>query len=296
MFVTTNKVSSVIDYLKSELSGVYDEKESGNIISMLFEHYLGYSKIDMILNIENSLSESELLLFHKALKRLKKNEPIQHITQKSFFYDLEFKVNEHVLIPRPETEELVDLILKENPNAEKVVDLCTGSGCIPISINVKLPKANVFAIEKSRAALKVAYENGLIHKANIKWVEGDVLNSNWIEDIEKYLDLKENYNVFDVLVSNPPYITNSEKNLMSQNVLDFEPGMALFVENNNPLEFYKAIAEHGQNLLKLGGKIYLEINESYGNEMLSLLQEYGYSNCKIIKDLQGKDRIAFGVK
>ena len=296
MFVSTNKVAAIIDYLKGELSSVYDDNEAGTIISMLFEHYLGYSKIDMILNIENSLSESELLLFYKALKRLKNNEPIQHITQKSFFYDLEFKVNEHVLIPRPETEELVDLVIKENPSAECILDLCTGSGCIPISIQNKLSKCQVFGVEKSKAALKIAYKNGLIHKANIKWVEGDVLESDWIEFIEKQLELKQNYDVFDVIVSNPPYIPNSEKTLMSKNVLDFEPDMALFVDNENPLQFYQAIAEHGQNLLKHGGKIYLEINEYYGNEMLSLLQENNYSNCKIIKDLQGKDRVAFGIK
>jgi len=212
--------------------------------------------------------------------RLKKGEPIQYILGKAPFYGHEFLVNSSTLIPRNETEELVHLILKENKSTGlKVLDIGTGTGCIPISLALEMQQAKVYGLDISEEALDVA-------RKNAKQLHTDVifLKSNILEELPPIEDL-------DILVSNPPYIPEKGKAEMHPNVLDFEPGLALFVPDQDPLLFYRVIAEKGKKLLKPGGKLYFEIHEEFGAEVLSLLEEKGYVELRLLKDLNGKDRM-----
>jgi len=288
MFVNSNIVNEIITYYDEKLSALYPSNEVKNITEMMFEHFMGWDKITLRLNNKSSLSESELLLFHKALKRLLKNEPVQHITGEMEFYSLPFKVNKNVLIPRPETEELVDLVIKECKGYETILDIGTGSGCIPISLKKHLKNTFVYGVDISENALVVARDNAELNSTEVTFVKEDVLQMSSIENSLK----KE----FDVIISNPPYITNSEKALMSENVLTFEPHVALFIEDDEPLLFYDKIGHLAYDNLSSGGKLYFEINEQYGDQTMALLKFIGFSDIRMIKDLQNKDRIVLAIR
>ncbi|WP_052430437.1 peptide chain release factor N(5)-glutamine methyltransferase [Sporocytophaga myxococcoides] len=264
----------------------YDKSEAESIAYILMEHFWNLTKTDVLLNQWTTEVNEEQLT--SLINRVNTAEPVQYITGGTWFYDRKFKVNKNVLIPRFETEELVHLIINEHKKEQdlRLLDACTGSGCIAISLSAELNTAQTFAVDISTEALKTAKANADLNKTPINFIQDNLLSP----DLEK---LPES---LDVLVSNPPYVKESEKSLMHSNVLDYEPHLALFVEDDNPLIFYKALAGLGKKLLKPGGKIYFEINEQLGKETADVLRSFDFQNIRIIKDLNGKDRIVAGEK
>ena len=215
------------------------------------------------------------------LKRLNNFEPIQYITGKTFFFNSYFEVNSFTLIPRPETEELVQLILSENSlNTPQIIDIGTGSGCIAISLAKELKSASVSALDISAEALSVAQRNAVTNKVSVSFIELDFL-----------LQRDSIKNAFDIIVSNPPYVLESEIPEMRKNVLDHEPHLALFVEDNQALKYYDALLSFAKSNLKPNGYVYAEINEQKGLEMLALVSAYGFTNASVVKDRFNKDRI-----
>lgn len=285
MFVKENTLSAIKEYFFKTLEEIYPKEEVNSFYSILCEQYLGFTKSGLLLNSSKNLSESELLKFHYAIKDLKKHKPIQHIIGTQFFYKNEFKVNEHTLIPRPETEELVDLIVKENLDFEgRILDIGTGSGAIAVSLNKALPKSKVTAFDVSEEALKTAQINNNEMGAKVDFQLEDILNPTYTGK------------PFNLIVSNPPYVLNKEKQAMKTNVLDYEPHIALFVKDSNPLLFYQAIVDFCINNLSTGGKLYFEINEKYGFETKDLLEQNNFTDIELIQDMQGKDRMIKGIK
>lgn len=271
-------ISKAFSQLVETLTPAYDIGEAESIANILFEDLLKISRTDRLVNSEKSLSELELEQLESATKRLLSYEPVQHIVGFAYFCEHLFKVTPDTLIPRPETEELVYLIAQENKGAAKILDIGTGTGCIPISLKLKIKEAELSAWDISPEALSVAKSNAESLSANVQFELMDALN---ITSEEK----------FDIIVSNPPYIPNSDRASMHQNVLDFEPGLALFVEDKDPLLFYQKIAEFGTTNLSENGKLYFEIHERFGQETKEMLLQLGYQNVEILQDLNGKDRI-----
>lgn len=265
----------------NKLKDVYPASEASNIFYLAAEYVTGE-------NLRNGLQEkAPATEAHKnslenVLTRLIRNEPIQHIIGEAWFYDIPFFVNKDVLIPRSETEELVDWIIKDHKNGSgsKILDIGTGSGCIPVILKKKIPDAIVYTCDISDAAMQVARKNAARHSADINFLHLDFLDPNARKMIPSV----------DLIVSNPPYIPLSDKNEMHANVLEFEPHMALFVPNESPLLFYEAIAATAKEILREGGDIYLEIHESQGERVSSLFHDFGYY-ALVKKDMQGKDRM-----
>jgi release factor glutamine methyltransferase len=276
-------MKQTISNIKNSLSGLYELSEVESFISMIFNFVFGYSKREMILNADQSLPESTILKINEIISRLKNFEPIQYIFGEAEFYGLTFKVQPGVLIPRFETEELVDLIIKREQNSTiKILDIGTGSGCIAISLKKHLPKSELWCCDISDKALEITRQNAELNKVEVKLEKFDVLgHSNFIE------------RGFDLIVSNPPYVTNKEKLVMRKNVLNFEPSLALFVPDDDPLLFYRAIVQKAKKLLNTKGKLYFEINEDFGNDISALLVKNGF-DVEVIKDINGKDRIVYG--
>lgn len=276
-----------LHYIRKELADCYPPAEIESFIRLIFSWLKNYSPTDIIVKSDRALDADERQKLVDIVERLKINEPIQYILGETEFYGLPFRVTPAVLIPRPETEELVDWILRnnqiENPT---ILDIGTGSGCIPVSLKKNLPGAKVSACDISPEALAVARQNAALNEAEVNFFELDILKNNQSEVNEK----------LDILVSNPPYITEKEKNLMQQNVLDFEPHLALFVANDSALIFYEAIARFGALNLKPGGKLYWEINEAYGEDCVQLLERTGYSAIQLHRDMQGCDRMICATK
>ncbi|HMP98314.1 MAG TPA: peptide chain release factor N(5)-glutamine methyltransferase [Cyclobacteriaceae bacterium] len=264
-----------------------DPEEIKCIAHLVFEKYLGCSKTDIAANNKIDKYEVKYKDLKKIAERINAHEPIQYILQEADFYGRSFFVNKDVLIPRPETEELVQHVIDCCKKARKkkvsVLDIGTGSGCIPITIKLALPDAQLSATDVSEAALMVAAENSLRHSVQINWQHHNILKQSLPGD------------EFDVIVSNPPYITEAEKTDIKLNVLYYEPSLALFVPTKQALMFYEAIGKKALKALKPGGKLFLEINEKLGAETQSLLKDFGYRT-ELIKDLQGKDRIIIASK
>lgn len=256
---------------------LYESQEAQNLVEWLLEHHLGLRRVDMM-HFLNERDLPQALL--DDFSRLKMGEPIQQIIGKGPFYGREFLVNKDTLIPRNETEELVHLIIKENPQPGlNILDVGTGTGCIPITLSLEMKEPRVYATDISAEALEIAKKNAELLHAKVQFFRSDILNEN--------IPLDQ----LDILVSNPPYIPNQEKSEMHRNVVDYEPELALFVPDSDPLLFYRKIAEKGKVALKPGGKLYFEIHENYGKEVQNLLLKTGYSKVQIIQDLNGKDRI-----
>jgi len=273
-------ILSLKQLIRKELSSIYPLGEIKSFIYIIFEQVLSYKKIDTNINNKEIVNEESLKIIYKIVERLKNNEPIQYIFGETDFYDLEFKLNEDTLIPRPETEELVDLIIQENFNKNiSILDIGTGSGCIAISLKNNLPQSKVSAIDISSNAISIAKENAKRYNLELSFIKDDILNPS------------QKYPIYDIIVSNPPYIRNSEKKLMLQNVLEYEPHRALFVEDNDPLIFYREIAKFGKQHLSQNGIIYFEINEKLSFETKNLLEDLGYNEISIIKDINDRDRI-----
>lgn len=271
--------SELITAWSSQLT-LYPRQEAIELINWLLEHHLGMRRVDIMKFVEErDFSETLKLDF----ERLKSGEPIQYILGKGPFYGRNFTVSSATLIPRNETEELVHLIIKENQNPGlRILDIGTGTGCIPITLALEMNNPKVFGIDIAEDALDIAVSNAKNLRADVSFSTCDILKS-----IPQTQDL-------DILVSNPPYIPIEEKGLMHSNVLDFEPDLALFVTDEDPLVFYRTIAEKGKSLLTQSGKIYFEINERFGSDVSKVLEGFGYKNVRVIKDLNGKDRIISG--
>jgi len=244
----------------SELSSIYEMDELNSIFNLLAEDYLKIPRSKILLADEIYLNESNQNLFSSALERLKTHEPIQYILGKTTFMDLEFKVNSSVLIPRPETEELVRLMLKEDLDGKEILDIGTGSGCIAISLAKNLPNAKVSALDISIDALKVAKENAKLNNVEVNFINADIF--------EYQSDKK-----YDIIVSNPPYVLESERMLMKQNVLNCEPEIALFVDDSEPLKYYEFIMNYSKNHLNRNGQIFFEINENKRKCIKNILDE-----------------------
>ncbi len=283
-----------------ELSLLYDEKEIESFFYLIIDKFHDLKRIDLALNPTIELDEIQQLKWNNVLNNLKSQKPIQYILGETEFYGLPFLVNENVLIPRPETEELVELILRDcfvprNEKKLKILDIGTGSGCIAISLAKNLPNAQVFAIDVSEKALATAKKNAEINDVAINFIQTDILMVN---DLVELLTSCQTELVevnlptpIDIIVSNPPYVRHLEKQEIKPNVLEFEPHLALFVEDDDALLFYRKIAKLAKKNLSENGKLYFEINQYLGNETFELLEKLGFQNVKFIKDIYGNNRM-----
>lgn len=277
-----------LKYIKNKFYKALDQhfhkEEIGAFFYLLSEKFYGITRINLAMQPNEEIKDETLIL--DALELLKQHKPIQYILGATEFYDLQFKVNENVLIPRPETEELVSWILDEvkQKKTYNILDIGTGSGCIAITLAKHLVNTTVYALDVSKDALEVAKENAKHNEVSITYVEDDILN---IEACNASLKGVE----FDVIVSNPPYVRAIEKQLMQPNVLQHEPHLALFVEDDNALVFYKAIAKFATQFLAPNGQLFFEINEYLGQETVNLLKHCGFRNIELRQDIFEKDRM-----
>lgn len=266
-----------------ELNNLYPLEEVNSFFYILISHFYDLKKVTLVMEPDYEVANTELII--KALELLNKQIPIQYIIGETEFYGLPFKVNKNVLIPRPETEELVEHIINTVSNNKpiKILDIGTGSGCIAVSLAKNLPQAQVYALDVSNKALQVAISNAALNEVAIDFFEADILKINSLKGLK-----------FDVIVSNPPYVRKQEKRFMQPNVLDNEPHLALFVKDEEPLVFYDAITQFAvSNLVNKGG-LFFEINEYLGNEMITLLNSNYFKNIKLKQDFFKKDRIVTG--
>ena len=268
-------------YFIEKLTPLYDVMEAESFFAIALEELKGWKRVDVALNPDAELSGKEVVKWDAVLKELELLKPVQYIFGHTYFYGLDFEVNEDTLIPRPETEELVEWIIHENKNRGqvKVVDIGTGSGCIAISLAKNLPDAQVFAIDVSGNALTVAKRNANSNNVNVTFIQQDILAAEALPE------------QFDVIVSNPPYVRNLEKAEIKQNVLDYEPHLALFVDDNDALVFYRKIALLAKDNLPQNGKLYFEINQYLGKETAEILENFGFTNVVLRKDIYGNDRM-----
>lgn len=274
----------------SELDMQYGAQEVASFFSLLIDHFLGLEKFVLILQPELVVSKEEETLLFKALGDLKQHIPVQHIIGETEFMDSLFKVSPDVLIPRPETEDLVRWIVEDFQSADKadfkILDIGTGSGCIAISLAKYMEGVSVSALDISSDALTIAQANAVKNEVAIDFYQGDILEG------ATTMPIRSNFNI---IVSNPPYVRELEKKEMHTNVLEHEPDLALFVSDKDPLVFYRAIAKFAEKNLTEDGCLYLEINQYLGKEMLSLLSEYNFKDIELRKDIFGNDRMVKGV-
>ncbi len=266
------------------LSSVYEEGEAESFFYLILEAKQQLKRIDLALQPDLTFTEVELVVWNSILEDLKKEIPIQYLLGKTSFYGLDFEVNENVLIPRPETEELVEWMLqdcakREATNDFSILDIGTGSGCIPISLKKQLPQAKVSAIDVSEKALEVAKGNAKLNGVEVNFI---------LQNILETADLLESY---DVIVSNPPYVRNLEKQEIKNNVLEYEPHLALFVADDDALIFYRKIGALALKSLRPNGKLFFEINQYLGKETVDLLKDLGFQNVELKKDIYGNDRM-----
>ena len=266
-----------------ELLPIYDSGEVESFFYLILEAKHQLKRIDLALNPNLTFSEDEIQKWDLILEQLKAEIPIQYLLGKTSFYGLDFNVNPSVLIPRPETEELVEWIIKFNSNIEKfknlkILDIGTGSGCIAISLAKNIPNTQVFAIDVSEKALATAKKNAILNNVSVTFINQNILET---KDLEQK---------FDIIVSNPPYVRELEKQEIKKNVLDNEPHLALFVEDNDALLFYRKIGTLAIKNLSNNGQLYFEINQYLGNETVDLLENLGFKNIQLRKDIYGNDR------
>lgn len=267
----------------TELDSLYGKEEVASFFYLLIEHYIQLERFILALQPNVVIEKAQETLIFSALGQLKLEKPIQYILGATTFMDLELKVTEKVLIPRSETEELVRWILddlKDTSNSVRILDLGTGSGCIPIALKKNLPTALISAVDISTEALHIAKGNADFHEASINFSQADILNLN---DALKH--------TYDIIVSNPPYVKELEKKEMRKNVTAYEPEIALFVPDEDPLVFYRSIVKFASTHLSGNGFLYLEINQYLGKEMVALLEDYQFKNIELRKDMYGNDRM-----
>jgi len=282
MNLRSNKIIDIKKYITDKLMPYYDVNEINSFIFLIFEHLFSFSRVDLVLKSNENINESELVKIFSIVKELKKHKPIQYILGKTNFMGYDFSVTPDVLIPRPETEELVNLIINDNNENDKlnIIDIGTGSGCIAVSLKKILFNSEVFAVDVSEKALEIAKKNALKNNADISFSKLNILNKDYNAD----------FPMFDIIVSNPPYVRKSEKQMMNKNVLNYEPSEALFVDDDNALVFYKAIFDFASKYLKKNGKIWLEANEYLTNDLKEFFNNKGLKNIKVIKDVNNKNR------
>jgi release factor glutamine methyltransferase len=272
---------------RQELSTLYDPREARNITEWVLEKLVSLDKMQLVFDKHRLLTAPQIEAFDAALARLKKAEPVQYVLEEADFMGQKFYVNNAVLIPRPETEELVDWALKlvkDRPTQIDILDIGTGSGCIPISLALSLPKANIEATDVSEAALEVANKNNSLSGNRVKFYLHNILTENLAAA------------QYDLIISNPPYIATTELNSMAQYVVEFEPHLALFVEGNDVLLFYREIAAKAFVALKKNGVLLVEIHHEYGSEIVEIFKQSGLANVECRKDLSGKERMVKGEK
>ena len=278
------------DYFNKTLKKLYPTSEIDTFLFLLLEEYLNFKRIDVVLKSNFEISPEDLTLLKSSTKLLEQEVPIQYILGKTEFYGFPFILNEHVLIPRPETEELVTSVLNKISKLErlhpiekekklKILDIGTGSGCIPISLKRSLPFAEITAIDIANEALIIAKKNASLNKVNINFIQQNILKTTGLDDI------------YDIIISNPPYVRVSEKIEIKNNVLKNEPHLALFVEDNNPLIFYSKIAELAKSHLTKNGTLFFEINQYLGKETVELIKLKEFNKIQLKKDIFGHDRI-----
>lgn len=278
-------MNKIVAYIRSRLQPYYTAEEVSALSRIVCCDLLGQAPTDYYLGKDIALSPKKEQELEDILQRLSRFEPLQYIEGRTLFLGREFWVAPGVLIPRPETEELVELMLKEIPADARILDVGTGSGCIAISLAKELPDALVTAWDVSPEALSVARVNARKLQADVRFVECDVLACQ-VDEVGLY----------DVIVSNPPYVTEAEKADMEPNVLQWEPSLALFVPDDDPLRFYRRIAVLGRDMLADGGRLYFEINRAYGREMVEMLRTMGYVGVRVKKDLSQNDRFVIAEK
>jgi release factor glutamine methyltransferase len=286
MGVNIQTIKDIRFYLAKELEKIYQEPEISAIINLVIKTVTGITKLHQLYLTEQIVTKQQAEKITGICKDLKTGKPIQYILGETSFYDCIIRVNRDTLIPRPETEELVDLIIKENKAYQgTIIDVGTGSGCIAIALAANLPGAVIKGIDISDEAIRIAHENAQLNNVAVSFVKGDVFSFD-----------SERFDKAGIIVSNPPYVRNSEKQFMNKNVLDFEPHSALFVTDSDPLIYYRAILKLADKILIPGGRLYFEINEAMGKSMLQLLESFSYTDIQIIADINNKNRIIKGTK
>lgn len=286
MGVNIQTIKDIRFYLAKELEKIYQEQEISALTNIIIKTVIGITKLHQLYMTEQIVTKRQAGRIIDICKELKTGKPIQYILGETSFYDCVIKVTSATLIPRPETEELVDLIIRENRGYQgTIIDIGTGSGCIAVALAANLPGAVVTGIDISDEAIRTARENAQSNNVTVSFVKGDVFSFD-----------SERVDKAGIIVSNPPYIRNSEKQFMNKNVLDFEPHPALFVNDSDPLIYYRAILKLANKILKHRGRLYFEINEAMGKSMVQLLESSGYTEIQIVADINSKERIIKGTK
>jgi release factor glutamine methyltransferase len=291
-------VNEIILDFREKLITAYDSDELERVIQLAFEHTHDYSRADLVLNRDQLLETSEFNELTEIRKKLESGMPLQYALGYSWFLGNKFKVDPSVLIPRPETEELVNWIFSDNKEfADQeltLLDLCTGSACIPVSVNLKFPAWNVYAMDISEKALEIARENNNTFRTNVHFFQEDILHwKSWTPADESNTAKPNFFPRPDIIVSNPPYISMSERENINSRVKDFEPSLALFVPAEDPLLFYRNIADFAAYSLKRGGKLFLEIDRNYGPDLIKILSEKHFDKIELRKDVFENDRMIF---
>jgi release factor glutamine methyltransferase len=279
-------IQAAFTLIINTLGPLQGNREAANIAHIVVEHITGMGRMDRVIYKDNLLSPAQEEQLQRALEALLKHEPVQYVTGKAWFYGLEFTVNSNVLIPRPETEELVEWIVKDTHTPVKILDIGTGSGAIPIALKKDLPAATIWSVDVSAGALEVAIQNSKNLKLDVHFEQIDILDTTATHSLP----------MFDIIVSNPPYICESEQKDMEEQVVAYEPNIALFVPDNDALLFYRQVGLLAQKKLATGGLLYFEINEAFGKEVIALLEEQGFKNVVLKQDIYGKDRMVKGNK
>ena len=296
------KIKNLKTYFFSELQTIQEESEIESFFFILTEYLHNLKRIDISLNPDFEVSETDLEKWKTIISELKTEKPIQYITGEAWFYGYRFEVNENTLIPRPETEELVEWIVESTKHEAgslklNILDIGTGSGCIPISLKKEIPNAGVFTIDVSEKALEMARKNALDHAVEVNFILQNILEIDNLNDVTRSgVEVLPTSNFqlptsFDVIVSNPPYVRNLEKQEIKKNVLEYEPHLALFVEDTDALLFYRKIAQLALTSLTPNGKLFFEINQYLGKETVELLENLGFKNIELRKDFVGNDRM-----
>ncbi|WP_205500612.1 peptide chain release factor N(5)-glutamine methyltransferase [Rufibacter psychrotolerans] len=276
-------IGEILENLTRQLQTLYEEPEARTMAEWVLQHALKAGRFELLQRRKDPAPDGLQAQVQQYQERLLQHEPLQYVLGEASFYGRDFNVTPAVLIPRPETEELVQKVIKtyQRQSQVRLLDIGTGSGCIPITLAAELPQAQVWGLDVSPEALAVAKSNAEKLGQKVEWLLQDILQE--IPSIEP--------RSLDAVISNPPYVLEEEKALMRQNVLNFEPSLALFVPNEDPLLFYRRIAVVAQQLLKKGGKLFFEINEKFAQETKDMLQQMGYQNVRVFQDLRGKDRM-----
>ena len=276
-------MQATIQYIEKELADHYPKSEVKGFVRLIFESVCGWNYSEQILKRNERVNSPEITRVKEIVQSLKVYEPIQYILGETEFYGLNLKVTPSVLIPRPETEELVQWVIEMNSfDAPRILDIGTGSACIALGIKSQISSANIHGVDISDKALEIANENAILNNLDVNFFQVDILN--W----EKY-----NWGSYDIIVSNPPYVREIEKPQIQPNVLKYEPENALFVSNDNPLIFYSRIADFAQSYLVNNGNLFFEINEYLGEEMCNLLKHKGFVDVELKKDINNKNRMLF---